>query len=228
MTIGSRIFGKTLAHLKSRDGLLNDNKTFIYHLNKELKPFDILLEKTPFRLTDRFIPGFWGHSALYLGNENQLREIGLWDHPALEKYQSKIKNGYLILEALRSGVRLSTIKSFSNIDDFALLRFKEPLSIIKQEKYLENALAQISKKYDYGFSFDENNRILCTEIIYLTFEDLSFKTSKGIQGRYSTIDQIAEKALGYGEFDLKMLYLGGELVEDTEKYQKFEYLLNNY
>ena len=29
-------------------------------LISDLKPLDIILEKTPFRLTDKFIPGYWG------------------------------------------------------------------------------------------------------------------------------------------------------------------------
>ena len=30
---------------------------------------DILLEKTPFRLTDKLIPGYWGHAAVWIGGE---------------------------------------------------------------------------------------------------------------------------------------------------------------
>ena len=50
-----------------------------------LRPLDILLEKTPFRRTDMFIPGHFGHVAIRTGAEAELRAIGAWDDPALAR-----------------------------------------------------------------------------------------------------------------------------------------------
>ena len=42
-------------------------KKSLQEVKQELRPFDILFEKTPFRLTDKFIPGHFGHVAIYIG-----------------------------------------------------------------------------------------------------------------------------------------------------------------
>ena len=46
---------------------------------------DLLLEKTPFRLTDKTIPGFWGHVGLWIGDQQDLEELGIVEQmPKLE------------------------------------------------------------------------------------------------------------------------------------------------
>ena len=54
------------------------------NLADRLKPLDVLLEKTPFRLTDKTIPGFWGHVGLWIGDQQDLEELGIWNHPLVK------------------------------------------------------------------------------------------------------------------------------------------------
>jgi hypothetical protein len=116
------VFGNTMGMFASRRGKLvslsSDEKASIA---AKLKPLDILLEKTPFRLTDKFIPGHYGHVAIWTGTEIELKALGLWDHPLIQKHQDAIKNGHHIIEALRPGVKINTLDDFLNIDDFLAL-----------------------------------------------------------------------------------------------------------
>ena len=91
-------------------------------VSSALRAGDILLEKTPFRLTDSFIPGHWGHAAIWIGTPDELRELGIWDHPLVRTYRREIESGRGVVEALRSGVKMNPLQQFMNIDDLAVLR----------------------------------------------------------------------------------------------------------
>ncbi|EQC46860.1 YiiX/YebB-like N1pC/P60 family cysteine hydrolase [Bacteriovorax sp. Seq25_V] len=73
--VGSDLFvarrGK-LHDLKERDPERFDK------LVSEMRALDMLVEKTPFRATDKFIPGHWGHVAVWLGTKEELQEHKLW------------------------------------------------------------------------------------------------------------------------------------------------------
>ena len=76
------------------------------NLASQLKPLDILLEKTPFRITDKFIPGYYGHLAIWIGTEQDLREAGVWkDLPQLYKMAQERYSyeGPSFQEAVRQG-----------------------------------------------------------------------------------------------------------------------------
>jgi len=75
----SRIAGNSVGILQSRHGKLyriSDGEE--EEIASQLQPLDILFEKTPFRLTDKFIPGYWGHVAIWVGGKRDLQELGVW------------------------------------------------------------------------------------------------------------------------------------------------------
>ena len=131
----SGLFGNTLGLYESRKGKLYGDEEAIKNIKATLQPLDILLEKTPFRLTDKLIPGHFGHVAIWTGTKAELIDMNLWHNIYVEPHAEAIsspnnlhsKDEHQIVEALRSGVQLSTLEHFMNIDDFAILRpvFKE-------------------------------------------------------------------------------------------------------
>ncbi len=193
-------------------------------LADKLQPLDILLEKTPFRLTDKTIPGYWGHVGIWIGNQNDLEKLGIWDHPLVKPYQQGIRNEKRhIIEALLPGVQINTLGHFLNIDDLAVLR---PVDISRQEKKLAvlRAFSQLGKDYDYNFDVETDKRIVCSEIAYVVFNKYPWET-ENILGR-ATIspDNVANCARRTGKFKTVQLYIDGQKVSgDLE--QRMEKLL---
>ena len=73
----SELFGNTVGAVEERKGKMYQNKTAENLILSKLQGGDILLEKTPFRLTDKMIPGYWGHAAIWVGNEQELTSLGV-------------------------------------------------------------------------------------------------------------------------------------------------------
>ena len=188
-------------------------------LADKLKPLDLLLEKTPFRLTDKTIPGFWGHVGLWIGDQQDLEELGIWNHPLVKPYQQNIRDEKRrIVEALLAGVQINSLEHFLNIDALAVLR---PVSLNRQErqKAVLRAFAQLGKEYDYNFDVETDKRIVCSEIAYVVFNNYDWDT-ENIWGR-ATIspDNVAHFAEKTGKFHPVILYLNGEAVAEDLKLQ---------
>ena len=223
----SKMFGNAAGIIVARRGKMDElPKEKQSEIIANMQPLDILLEKAPFRLTDHLIPGYWSHVALWSGTENELRELGVWDelpmiyNEAKEKYhysgsgfQEAIRNGHMVIEALRPGVQINTLQHFLNIDDLGVLRFNG-LTIENKRSYLLNAFSQIGKSYDFNFDVESKNEIVCSELIYISFDDLDWNTSK-TAGRYTiSPDNVAQKLLD-DNMDPVLLYMNGEeLIEN--------------
>jgi uncharacterized protein YycO len=209
----SMIFGNTVGLIESRKGKLHENHAIITKVRNNLQAGDILLEKTPFRLTDKFIPGHWGHAAIWIGSEQELKTLGIWDHPLVRKYHKQIRQGNSVVEALRSGVVMNPLDEFMNIDDLSVLRLSDNKKTDKVNILLL-ALRQIGKAYDFNFDIESTDKIVCSELIYVTFTTINWPT-ENMLGRYTiSPDNIAVKTLGDGPLDLIMLIHDGKIIEN--------------
>jgi len=179
-------FGALVGPIEWREGRLHKNKKAQEELLKKLKPLDLLLEKKSFKLTDYTIPGHWGHIGVWLGNEEQLREIGMWDSPIIKPFQEKIKQGYSIYEVRRWGLVWDTLDHWMNLDAMAVIRHKESETYGEAEytKVFKELFSQIGKKYDYSFDAMTANTITCTEIISLSYGPVNWPTTK-VVGRHT-------------------------------------------
>lgn len=217
----SKMFGNAAGIIVARRGKMDElPKEKQSEIIVNMQPLDILLEKAPFRLTDHLIPGYWSHVALWSGTENELRELGVWDelpriyNEAKEKYhysgpdfQEAIRNGHMVIEALRPGVQMNTLQHFLNIDDLGVIRYNG-LTIENKRSYLLNAFSQIGKSYDFNFDVESKNEIVCSELIYISFDDLDWNTSK-TAGRYTISPDHISQNLALDSFEAIMLYLDG-------------------
>jgi hypothetical protein len=194
--IASKILGNTMGFISFREGKLkNISDTEKENIVNKMRALDIMLEKTPFRLTDHLIPGYYGHAAIWVGSEAELTALGVWDDPAIQPYQAQIRDGKRIIEALRSGVQINSLEHFLNIDDLLVLRDRTLTEELKKE-FLVRAFKQIGKEYDFNFDVETDKRIVCSEIVYTVFHDISWPTKKAM-GRYTiSPDNIADKAIG--------------------------------
>ena len=222
----SKMFGNAAGIIVARRGKLDElPKEKQSEIIANLQPLDILLEKAPFRLTDYLIPGYWSHVALWSGTEEELSKLGVWDElPAIYNeaketyhysgpdFQDALRNGHMVIEALRPGVQINTLQHFLNIDDLGVIRYND-LTLENKRSYLLNAFAQIGKSYDFNFDVESKNEIVCSELIYVSFDDLDWNTTKTV-GRYTISPDNVAQNLAYDSFDAIILYLDGVEVAD--------------
>jgi hypothetical protein len=207
----SMIFGNTIGLVESRRGKLYGRSDVGKELADTLRAGDILIERTPFRLTDAFIPGYWGHAALWVGTEQELRALGIWDDPVMQPYQRDIRSGRRVVEALRSGVELNSLRHFLNVDDLAVLRHSHPGPSEKARAILQG-LREMGKRYDFNYDVQTRDRLGCAELVYHAYGHVDWPTRRGL-GRATIVpDDIAVGSLGEGPLELISLYVDGEPV----------------
>ncbi len=215
----SKIFGNTVGLVQTRKGLLYNNKIVAEKLKKTLKPLDILLDQTPFRLTAKFIPGHFGHVAIWTGSPNELKKIGLWNHPKIKPYQADIIAGKRVIEALRDGVQLNNIEHFMDVDDIAILRLAAPLSRPMQQRTLIRAFRQLGKQYDFNFDVETSDKIVCSELAYMVFINIAWPTENMLGRNTISPDNVACLAIEQNHpFKLiKFYYKGRDMKADALK-----------
>lgn len=211
MDLLSKFFGNSVGLIETRKGKLYRRADVFNYLTNQLRAGDILLEKTPFRLTDKFIPGHWGHAAIWVGTEHELKKLGAWKNNIVAKYQPQIKNGHCIVEALREGVCLNTLNHFLNIDDIAVIRPNITTNQLRERIIL--SLRQVGKDYDFNFDVETTDKIVCSELIYTVYLNIDWQTEKML-GRFTiSPDNVAKKTFDKNsKLKLITFYHDGNLV----------------
>jgi len=223
----SKGVGNTMGMVRWRNGKLRNDREFLSQFSEHLKPGDILLEKTPFALTDKTIPGHFGHAAIYIGTFEQLRDMGALDTPFVRKHIDQIREGKVILEALREGVVLNSVEHFMNIDDVAILR-PSRLQSDAMRTSLDLAMSHFGKKYDFDFNVNTTETIVCSELVYAAYPQIDFMTKKVLSSFTISPDDIAILASGdnnapleltFFAHDGKKVYAKGEKEEGAKLYR---------
>ena len=210
----SQFFGNLVGLVEERKGKLYGDSKVEAYINKKLKAGDILLEKTPFRLTDKMIPGHWGHAAIWVGTEQELKQLGIWEHKVVRKYHKQIQSGYGVVEALRSDVTMNTLAHFMNIDDIAIIRNRN-INDKERGKVIIRTLRQVGKEYDFNYDVETTDKIVCSQLVYLAYTDISWPTDR-IAGRYTiSPDNIGFKAINNGPLELMTFYHDGKRINDN-------------
>ena len=210
----SKLFGNSVGKVATRKGKLFNRKDVFWQLTNQLCAGDILLEKTPFRLTDKFIPGHWGHAAIWIGTEKELEKLGIWNHPIIIPYHEKIKNGHGVIEALRSGVQLNSLQHFLDIDDVAIVRCPKLNSTNLAERIILS-FRQIGKDYDFNFDVETTDKIVCSELIYTVYVDIDWPTEEALGRHTISPDHVAERTLSKGPLKLVTFYHDGKIVTNS-------------
>ncbi len=231
----SKFFGNTAGVVATRKGKMYNNSELKKEILKDLQPLDILLEKTPFRLTDKFIPGYFGHAAVWVGNGYDLDTTGVWEDEVIQNYHSDVApegdmesaDGKAIVEALREGVKLSTLDDFLNVDDFVILRpvFPDSLGYDQKKESLLLAFRQIGKEYDFNFDVNTTEKIVCSELPYFCFPKIKWTTEKVIGRHTISPDNIASLVWESDQIELISLYVDGKKCAEKEQEQLLKELI---
>ena len=140
----------------------------------QLEPGDIILERRNWYLSNVFLPGFWPHTALYVGTPKQLQQLGLgasqlgapWHH----YLKSDHGNPRVIIEAVSEGVVFASAEHSMNADYVAVLRPR--LSREQKAEAIRRAFAHYGKPYDFNFDFGTADKLVCSELVYHAYEGL--------------------------------------------------------
>ena len=226
----SEAFGNAIGSVEMRKGKLWQREDVLRHLHRVLRPLDLLLEKTPFRLTDYFIPGHFGHVAIWMGKAKEIRRLGVWKDEAMREERLQacrplIEEGRGVLEALRPGVELNALRVFANVDDLAVLR---PTRMKRKEKResLIRGFHQVGKEYDFNFDVETTGTIVCSELPYHVYPGVEWTTEEQL-GRFTiSPDNVALEALGgNADFELIAFYHDGALVPQQDALRTMQTLM---
>lgn len=218
----SLLFGNAVGLVETRRGKLYGRQEIARHVAGALRAGDILVEKTPFRLTDVFIPGHWGHAAIWIGGEAELRALDIWEHPVVRPHHAAIRAGNGVVEALRSGVEMNPLAHFLNVDDLAVLRHEagDAADKARQAEIVLHTLRQVGKAYDFNFDAETTHRIFCSKLVYLAYGDLQWPTSRILGKTTVSPDDIARRAVGDGPLAVVLLYHDGEEAQEPRRHME--------
>jgi len=150
----------------------------------KLQPGDIILERRNWYLSNAFLPGFWPHTALYVGTEEQLEELEKGLVSDLKKLPERKPgaawNAYMekedgqdrvILEAISDGVVFASAEHSLHADYVAVLR---PRLLLASEKAdaIRRAFELYGRPYDFNFDFNTSSKLVCSELVYHAYEGL--------------------------------------------------------
>jgi len=91
---------------------------------------------------------------------------------------------------LRSGLQLSAIDQFIDGEIFLIIRLTG-LSEEEKVSIISRIFSNISKKYDFNFDVQSPDKVFCSEMIFLVFDQVNWMTHKTL-GRVTMIpDEIA-------------------------------------
>ncbi len=144
-------------------------------LRRVLEPGDVLITRKEHALTNYFLPGYWPHAALYLGDESQLMALGIERHEHVAPRWRRLlecdsHERRRVLEAMKDGVWIRSLASPLASDAIAVLRPRLPRADVANA--LCRGMFHEGKSYDFDFDFTRSDRLVCTEVVYRSYEQV--------------------------------------------------------
>lgn len=135
-----------------------------------IEPGDILIRGYSNYLDGAFIPGFFSHAGLYLG-ETQKTDLVMPDVIQDFFYEGK----QVVIHAMANGVFMEDIINFCKCDYLVVLRRTnqiEPNVDLGNDfrNVYTKALRNMGKAYDFKFDFSDVGNLSCTELVYVCNE----------------------------------------------------------
>jgi len=189
-------------------------------MEEVMQPGDIIIERQNWYLSNVFLPGFWPHGAIYIGNAQKLAAFLESDPQVKAFYTKRTFTGFLdwlqktypekyknfttppakgehpasVLEAISEGIVLNTMRHACNADYVAVLRPRLPKVDIA--KAIEAGFYYNGRPYDFSFDFYSESDLVCTEFVVKCFAP--FKNKKGLV--FPTETAMGKQAVRADEF----------------------------
>ncbi|MBC8105891.1 MAG: hypothetical protein H7Z14_04825 [Anaerolineae bacterium] len=166
-------------------------------MQQQLQPGDIFLERRNWFASNAFLPGFWPHAALYVGRITDLEKLALvrkdengkWtsDDPnirdRLRQFLKPAHDGaaHTVIESVSERVIFNSLDESMHADYVAVLRPR--LTDAQKSQAIARAFSHQGKPYDFEFDFFSADKLVCTELVYRSYEGLLHFDLVKIMGR---------------------------------------------
>jgi hypothetical protein len=182
----SKIFGQCAGQFHGKI----DKKTNGMLLRSNLQEYDIVLLKSLTHLTEKFIPGYFGHVGVYLGHDQ-------------------------MIETPRSGVRICSVEDFSDGEVYLIIR---PTSLSEDQKHtIRNSLMnQLGKKYDFTFNSQSPDRIVCSDLVCLAYDYIDWQSKKRAGHYITSPDDLVRSLMNRTDFSFEMYINQGQFISKPE------------
>jgi hypothetical protein len=153
-----------------RNGRLHGNPAGVARLRAALRPMDILLTRSAFRFSDRVIPSFFTHAAVFVGDEvsSCLRPVSEGRTPP--------PGEATVLEAVRTGVHLTTLESATDADILVALR--DPSLVGRRRDAVTRRIpGELGKEYDFWLDESDDERIFCSKLVARLYAHLPIEAA---------------------------------------------------
>ncbi len=180
-----------------------------------IRPGDIFVNRKEHAITNYFLPGFWPHAAFYIGQTEQLEQMGIAEHPHGQPRWRRLLdcdsncNGRVV-EALKDGVRIRSLASPFAADAITVIRPRLPDDVLKEA--ITRALFHDGKPYDFDFDLTRSDRLVCTEVVYRSFEGLAgvnFSLTDRAGRKTLAAEDLLQMALAEQHFEVVAAYAPG-------------------
>lgn len=202
---GSDIADLKIPFVKARKAPKRVTSDVLEAITDDLRPGDVFITRHDDAMSNLFLPGFWPHGALYIGNPAQRAALGIDD--VTDGVLHSAQDDIVILEAKKDGVLLRKLADTLAVDNFVVLRPNlQPEEIAAAMK---NALSHAGKLYDFIFDFGTSDRLVCTEVVYRAYHGVGgvdFALIDKAGRKCLPAEDLLNQGIAKGWFDPVMIY----------------------
>lgn len=226
-TTGRDVIGRALYGLqKTVSRLISGKFTHIGHkpqlpeeiaaqVRQLIRPGDVFVNRKEHAITNYFLPGFWPHAAFYIGETAQLEQMGMAKHANGQPRWRRLLecdafDSGRVVEALKDGVRIRSLASPFAADAIAVIRPLLPAEVVTEA--IGRALFHDGKPYDFDFDLTRSDRLVCTEVVYRSFEGLAgvhFSLTQRAGRMTLAAEDLLNMALNQQHFEVVATYSPG-------------------
>lgn len=180
-----------------------------------LAPGDVLVVRKEHAVTNYFLPGFWPHAAMYLGDAGQLTAMGVADQEHVKPRWRQLLAAddgepRHVMEAMKDGVRVRSLRSPLGSDAVAVVRPLLDRGDIARA--VSRSFLHEGKPYDFDFDFTRSDRMVCTEVVYRSYDGIggvSFQLTRRAGRLTLAAEDILRQALQGRGFTPVAVYVPG-------------------
>jgi hypothetical protein len=158
------VSGRVIADMRNPFHVKRVTPAIVAELGDILRPGDAIVTRHDDAMSNLFLPGYWIHSSLHIGTEEDRRRLRVKIDPMR---QMKWTDPIRVLEARKDGVRLRALHDTLSVDAVAVIRPRLAESFVAEA--LSRALTHEGKMYDFEFDFFRSDRLVCSEVVYRGF-----------------------------------------------------------